>query len=246
MIPWVDPGQALPAPDTALIEPNGLLAAGRDLSAQRLVEAYAQGIFPWFSEGQPVLWWSPNPRMVLHLNELRVTHSLAKKMRSLGRSGQWEVRMNTAFVEVMSQCALPRPDQDGTWISEVIIEAYTALHRAGLAHSVEVWEGSELIGGLYGVALGKMFYGESMFTRRADASKVALVVWARKLQELGFEIIDCQQNTGHLASFGAREIERATFLRDLHRLSQLPGPDWSSVRLALDSSAPVQHSQAKC
>lgn len=210
-------------------EPNGLLAAGRDLSAQRLIEAYTRGIFPWFSDGQPVLWWSPDPRMVLFVDEFKVSRSLAKTLRRLRTEGRWRVTKDQAFERVMRACAAPRPDQDGTWITDAIVHAYCALHAQGLAHSVEVWSDGDLIGGLYGVALGRMFYGESMFARETDASKVALAALVHTLQRHDFRVIDCQQNTGHLASLGAREIDRRTFLHEIAELTRRPAPDWTSI-----------------
>src|SRR5689334_9514163 len=159
MIPWLQTGDPFPAVERALVEPNGLLAAGADLSVPRLVQAYENGIFPWFSEGQPVLWWSPDPRMVLFPPELKIPRSLKKRLAR----DDYEVRADTAFEEVIRACAAPRRDQDGTWITGEVAAAYTRLHRAGHAHSVETWIGGKLAGGLYGVALGRMFYGESMF-----------------------------------------------------------------------------------
>ncbi len=214
-------------------EPNGLLAAGRDLSAQRLIEAYSRGIFPWFSDGQPVLWWSPDPRMVLFVDEFKVSRSLAKTLRRLRREGPWTLRLDTAFAEVMRECAMPRPDQDGTWITREILAAYTELHRRGLAHSVEVWCDDALVGGLYGVSLGRMFYGESMFARVPDASKVALAALVHLLRDAGFRVIDCQQNTRHLASLGAREIDRDPFLQIVSQLTAQPAPDWRSLRIEI-------------
>jgi len=229
---WVEPGQALPDPARALTEPNGLLAAGRDLSAHRLIEAYRRGIFPWFSDGQPVLWWSPDPRMVLELDRFKPTRSLLQTSRRVARSGRWSLRMNTAFAAVMRACAAPRDAEGGTWIVDEIVDAYTELHRRGGAHSVEVWnqEGS-VVGGLSGVSIGRMFYGESMFTRESDASKYALFALVRLLQAEGFHMIDCQQSTDHLASLGARAISRASFLETLNDLIQRPAPDWSSLRI---------------
>ena len=241
-LPWIEPGQPLPPVSEALPELDGLIAAGIDLSADRLIEAYQHGIFPWYSEGQPVLWWSTDPRMVLYVDRLRVTRSLTKTLRRVAGPGGWQITLDRAFDQVMRACAEPRADQDGTWITEDIIAAYTALHRRGFAHSVEIWAPSEtgssdappaLIGGLYGVSLGRMFFGESMFTRRTDASKVALVAWVHQLKALGFRVIDCQQHTRHLASFGAVPIARAQFLDELAELTALPAPDWGAVRLAL-------------
>jgi leucyl/phenylalanyl-tRNA--protein transferase len=214
-------------------EPNGLLAAGRDLSAGRLLEAYAQGIFPWFSDGQPVLWWSPDPRMVLFIDEFKISRSLAKTLRRLRAEGRWRVTKDAAFERVMRECAAPRPDQDGTWITDGIVAAYCALHALGLAHSVEVWSDDALIGGLYGVGIGRMFYGESMFARATDASKVALSALVSMLREADFRVIDCQQNTRHLASLGAREIGRSEFLHLVSTLTALPPPDWRRLSIEI-------------
>ena len=230
---WVEPGEALPDPSRALRDPNGLLAAGRDLGPERLVEAYRRGIFPWYSEGQPVLWWSPSPRMVLPLDEFVISRSLTKTLRRLRREQRWQLALDTAFERVMRECAAPRPGQDGTWISEELLRAYVGLHRAGLAHSVEVWCEGELIGGLYGVSIGRMFFGESMFARRSDASKVALAALVRALKGAGFRVIDCQQNTRHLASLGAREISRGRFLQDVATMTSMPAPDWRCMQVAL-------------
>ncbi|OYY81883.1 MAG: leucyl/phenylalanyl-tRNA--protein transferase, partial [Hydrogenophilales bacterium 16-62-9] len=167
-----------PAVETALADPNGLLAMGGDLSAGRLLDAYRHGIFPWFNSGEPILWWSPDPRMVLVPGEIRVARSLAKRIRN----GGFELRVDTAFVEVMRACAAPREGAGGTWISPAMIAAYTRLFEAGWAHSMETWRDGQLVGGLYGVAIGRMFYGESMFSREPDASKVALVRLAQQLQ----------------------------------------------------------------
>ncbi len=214
MIPWLGSGDPFPEVERALAEPNGLLAAGADLSLPRLLEAYRNGIFPWFAQDQPILWWSPDPRMVLFPAELMVSRSLARTMRNTA----FEVRADTAFEEVLEGCRQPRRGESGTWITEEMAQAYGALHRAGFAHSVETWLDGELVGGLYGVALGRAFFGESMFTRVSDASKVALVALARQLDHWGFGVIDCQMNTAHLASFGAREIPRAEFTRRLREL----------------------------
>jgi leucyl/phenylalanyl-tRNA--protein transferase len=218
MIHWLRPAEPFPPVETALAEPNGLLAAGDELSAERLLEAYQQGIFPWFNADQPVLWWSPDPRMVLLPAELRVARSLAKVLRNR----VYEVRADSAFRTVMQACAEPRNHQNGTWISPAMIEAYHALHRRGIAHSIETWIDGELAGGLYGVAIGRMFYGESMFTRVTDASKIALVHLVRQLERWGFGMIDCQMHTAHLGRMGGREIPRAAFVRKLGELVNYP------------------------
>jgi leucyl/phenylalanyl-tRNA--protein transferase len=218
MIPWLGPRDPFPPVTAALRDPNGLLAAGADLSPERLLDAYARGIFPWSSDDEPLLWWSPDPRMVLWLRELHVSRSLGRVFRS----ARYRVTLDTAFRGVMAGCAAPRRDRDGTWITPEMMEAYARLAVLGHAHSVEVWAGRELAGGLYGVALGRMFFGESMFSRRPDASKVALVTLARQLDRWGFELVDCQLSTPHLASLGAREIPRAEFLRHVGRLIRLP------------------------
>lgn len=210
-IPWLGLRDPFPPVDEALIEPNGLLAAGGDLSPGRLLDAYRRGIFPWFNEDDPVLWWSPDPRMVLFPRELH----MARTLRRVIRSGQFSVTLDRAFDAVLEGCAAPRSNQDGTWISEDMMHAYSNLARLGFAHSVETWEGGELVGGLYGVALGRVFYGESMFSRQSNASKVALAYLARQLERWSFLLIDCQMATGHLASLGARELPRREFLRDV-------------------------------
>jgi len=219
MIHWLRPDEPFPPVTAALADPNGLLAASGELSAVRLIDAYRHGIFPWFSPGQPVLWWSPDPRMVLMPHELKVSHSLRKALRKR----DYEVRADTCFRAVMEACAEPRPEQGGTWISAGMIAAYCALHEQGLAHSIETWIDGELAGGLYGVALGRMFYGESMFTHAADASKIALVHLVRQIEHWHFGMIDCQLHTRHLASLGAREIPRADFMRKLQELVDYPG-----------------------
>ena len=214
-----------PPVDQALAEPNGLLARGGDLAVPTLLDAYRHGIFPWFNPGEPILWWSPDPRMVLVPGEVRVTRSLAKRLRN----GGFELRVDTAFAEVMRGCAGPRADAAGTWISPAMIAAYSRLFEAGYAHSVETWREGRLVGGLYGVAIGRMFYGESMFSREPDASKVALVRLARQLARWGFGLIDCQMETAHLASLGARTLPRADFVERVAEWVNLPhrsGP-WS-------------------
>lgn len=249
---------SFPPVELALSDPNGLLAVGGDLSTERLLEAYRHGIFPWFNEDNPILWWSPDPRMVLFPGEFKISHSLRKVLRN----GNYEVRSDTAFEQVMRACAAPRKGADGTWILEEMIAAYCELHRMGYAHSVEIWmpkssfqlqvegetrrqrahdDGStnsttrsardrqrcisdelELVGGLYGMALGSMFYGESMFSFRTDASKIAIAHLARQLERWNFGMIDCQMNTPHLASLGAREIPRSEFIARLKELIHYP------------------------
>ena len=220
MIPWLEPRDPFPPVEQALEEPNGLLAAGDDLSMPRLLEAYSRGIFPWFNEEDPVLWWSPDPRMVLFTDRVHVSRSLRKTIRS----GYLRVTCDGAFAAVMRACAEPRPGQDGTWITRGMVYAYEQLAAHGHAHSVEVWEGDALVGGLYGVNIGSMFFGESMFTRRADASKVALVALARQLGRWGLPLIDCQTSTAHLASLGACELPRADFVGEVARLVRLEVP----------------------
>jgi leucyl/phenylalanyl-tRNA--protein transferase len=218
MIRWLADRDPFPPVETALSEPNGLLAAGGDLTAQRLLDAYRHGIFPWSADDEPMLWWSPDPRMVLFLDELRVSRSLRRRIRS----GAFRVTLDTAFERVVAGCAGLRRDGEGTWITTEITRAYTDLHRLGHAHSVEAWAGDALAGGLYGVSIGRMFYGESMFARVADASKVALTALVRQLARWDFELIDCQMSTAHLASLGAREIPRSDFLRHVRRLTGAP------------------------
>lgn len=217
MIPWLNGTSWFPPVDTALTEPNGLLAAGGDLSAERLLGAYRRGIFPWYSAGEPFLWWSPDPRMVLFPKEIKISRSL----RRILRSTDYEVRLDSAFAAVIAACAAPRTDGAGTWISHEMQIAYRRLHQLGYAHSVETWIGNAgqrtLAGGLYGVAIGRVFYGESMFARTSNASKIALAHLCRLLEGGGFAVIDCQMTTPHLASLGAREIPRHEFVSGLRR-----------------------------
>jgi leucyl/phenylalanyl-tRNA---protein transferase len=223
LIPWLQPSGDFPPVERALQRPNGLLAAGGDLSPERVLRAYRLGIFPWFSTGEPILWWSPDPRVVLFPGELRIARSLAKTLRKT----DFDVRADSAFELVIQACSEPRSRQTGTWITAEMQAAYTRLHRLGVAHSIETWRGDELVGGLYGVALGRAFFGESMFSRITDASKIALVYLVRQLQAWGFELIDCQMHTPLLASFGAREIPRAQFTRrvaELVKYSNVPVP----------------------
>lgn len=215
MLPWLRDDSPFPPIETALAEPNGLLAAGGGMSADRLLEAYRQGIFPWYDHDQPVLWWSPDPRMVLFTDELRITRSLRKVIRQ----GRFEIRIDTSFRTVMECCAtMPRAGQAGTWITGELVEAYCDLHARGYAHSVEAWRQDRLAGGLYGVAIGRMFYGESMFSYETDASKVALAHLVGIAQRVHLPMIDCQQETAHLASLGARPISRREFAARLRGL----------------------------
>lgn len=234
MIPWLDKGAPFPPVRSALREPNGLLAAGGDLSPERLLEGYSRGIFPWYSEGDPILWWSPNPRMVLFPAEFKISRSLGKSLRN--RS--YETRFDCAFGDVIASCAAPRKGEPGTWIGAAMSGAYRELHRLGYAHSVETWIDGELAGGLYGVALGRVFFGESMFSRARDASKIALAALVAHLKSSGFGLIDCQMHTRHLETLGAREIPRARFSRLLEELvhySRSPGT-WSGA----------SHAQVQC
>ena len=213
MLTWLERDDPFPPVEAALREPNGLLCAGADLSAARLVAAYRRGIFPWYSGGEPILWWSPDPRMVLFCDQLKVSRSLAKNLRNKG----FETRIDFAFSRVIKACAEPRKGEPGTWIGKEMQAAYVALHRAGHAHSVETWLDDRLVGGLYGVAIGRAFFGESMFSRATDASKVALVALVEELRARGFELLDTQWLTEHLRTFGGEEIPRDEYQRRLKR-----------------------------
>ncbi len=242
---WLDADTPLPEPDIAM--PEGLLAAGNDLSVQRLEEAYSKGVFPWFNEGDPVLWWSPDPRMVLACGDFRESHSLRKKLRQMARqeaSGDARVIVTTdvAFPHVIAACAAPRESQAGTWISERIIAAYGQWHEAGRVHSIETWVEGRLAGGLYGVCLGGFFFGESMFAWEADASKIALAYLVRYLSRHGVTHLDCQQDTRHLASLGAAVLSRHDFLALLREALQKPTPPWQAGRLLHDGRLlPFEH-----
>src|SRR3954468_16322291 len=218
MIPYLDAEDPFPPVDQALRDPNGLLAAGGDLSPARLLEAYRRGIFPWFGDEDPLLWWSPDPRMVLFVEELHVSRSLRKAIRS----GRFVVTADRAFSAVMRACAEPRADEEGTWITTEMRAAYARLAALGYAHSIEAWQDEALVGGLYGVAIGRIFFGESMFARVSDASKVALATLVHQLRQWDFRMIDCQMPTAHLASFGAREIPRREFLAEVERAVRQP------------------------
>ncbi|GAA5784763.1 leucyl/phenylalanyl-tRNA--protein transferase [Chitiniphilus shinanonensis] len=223
MIPWLGRTPGFPPLASAMAEPNGLLAAGGALTPDWLLAAYRRGIFPWYMPGEPILWWSPHPRTVLPPQALHVPRSLAKVLRNK----PYAVTFDRAFDQVMAGCAAPRGTEHGTWITDEMREAYGDLHRLGHAHSAECWIDGRLVGGLYGVALGRMFYGESMFARAPDASKIAFVHLVRWLAEQGFGLIDCQMRTDHLARFGASEIARDDFVATLGILTSrpdLPGP----------------------
>jgi leucyl/phenylalanyl-tRNA--protein transferase len=242
LIPWLNHETPFPPAKQALASPNGLLAAGGDLSPGRLLQAYRNGIFPWFNSGEPILWWSPDPRMVLFPAEFRISRSLRKALRNK----PYEVRADTAFEEVIRSCAAPRRGHQGTWITQEMIRAYCELHRLGHAHSVEVWMAGVLVGGLYGVGIGRMFFAESMFSRVSNGSKIALAHlavqlhrWQQDMAHCGASssfparmdpspfLIDCQMYTPHLASLGAREISRSEFIQRLQELVNCDlGTDW--------------------
>ncbi len=239
MIPWLDTDTPFPEVETALLEIDGaagLLAAGADLSPERLLNAYQHGIFPWFSEGQPILWWSTDPRMVLKVSDFKLSDSLKKTLKKIAKDSRWEIRFDSAFEEVMRACAGPRRDGDGistgTWISEDIIAGYVGLHQRGFTHSIEVWQDGQLVGGAYGVCIGRMFYGESMFARVTDASKIALAHLVFFLRKNDVEMIDCQQQTAHLASLGAKPISRNEFILHLQQAIAMPSIlDWTIEKL---------------
>ncbi len=217
-IPWLgadEPPTALPPPERAMREPNGLLAAGGALTPEWLVHAYRHGVFPWYSRGQPILWWSPDPRCVLRPADFRRTRSLEKSLRNRG----FETRLDGDFAAVIDGCAAPRDGEPGTWIVPAMRRAYLELHARGLAHSVETWLDGRLVGGLYGVRIGAMFYGESMFSRERDASKVAMARLVDEALRTGIELVDCQLPTPHLASLGAVAMPRSEFLAAVARLT---------------------------
>lgn len=229
-LPWLDPGDPFPpaalAWDADQAAP-GLLAAGGALDVDSLRQAYSGGVFPWFSEGQPILWWSTDPRMVLFTREFRMHRSLRKTIAKFAADPRCEIRIDSAFGEVIQACATSdRPGQSGTWIVPAMVQAYKDFHRAGFAHSVETWIDGKLAGGLYCVALGQAVFGESMFTRVPDASKIALAALVAWCRHEGIAMVDCQQNTGHLASLGAREIDRADFVAQVAQNAIKPAPAW--------------------
>lgn len=220
-VTWLTPGhpeEPFPPLESALDAPNGLLAAGGDLAIPRLLRAYREGIFPWYEDGQPILWWSPDPRTVLFTDRVKVSRSLGKTLRS----GRFQVSLDTCFDRVIEACAGPRRGSHGTWITPELRQAFCALHKSGHAHSVEVWRDGHLVGGLYGLAIGRMFFGESMFSHVPDASKVTLVTLCRHLAERGVPLIDCQTRTPHLIGMGAECIPRGRFRELLDLLCPLP------------------------
>ena len=229
-LPWLEPGDTFPDVAQAWADADpipGLLAAGGVLDVDTLLQAYSHGIFPWFSSGQPILWWSPDPRMVLQTADFRLHRSLRKTLEKFRRDAACEIRINHAFGDVIRACATsPRDGQAGTWILPQMVEAYEALHRAGHAHSVETWVDGVLVGGLYCVAVGKAVFGESMFARSTDASKVALAALVALCRRNQIPMVDCQQNTRHLASLGAAELPRAVFVEHITHHHTLPTPEW--------------------
>lgn len=224
-IPWLTADTlTFPPVDSALKHPNGLLAAGGDLSSQRLIAAYQQGIFPWYETGQPILWWCPDPRTVLFPEELKISRSLSKTLRQK----RFTITFDRAFEQVIRCCAAPRKNAQGTWITEAIITAFCRLHHEGFAHSVEAWQDKQLVGGLYGISMGKIFFGESMFARQTDASKIAFIHLVRHLQTSHCPMIDCQVANPHLTSLGAREISLTQFRETLqaNTLQTIPPLLW--------------------
>lgn len=237
MIPFLPPGSEFPPVERALRRPDGLLAAGADLSVETLLRAYSRGIFPWFNEGDPILWWSPSPRTVLPCAEFHLSRSLRRRLRKR----DVRVSIDEAFPEVLGACAAPRDGQAGTWLVPAMQEAYLAMHGAGFAHSVEVWRDQRLVGGLYGVAIGRMFFGESMMSREADGSKIALAWLAAQLLDWEMPVIDCQMATEHLASLGARGMPRRQFTALVAALVRQPGPAAWRFGASLDPAARLAH-----
>lgn len=237
MVPWLGPDDPFPSVERALGAASGapgLLAASADLLPSRLIDAYRRGIFPWYSDGQPVLWWSPDPRMILRPAEFKLSPSLRKTLKRVLRDDAWEIRVDHDFAGVMRACAqAPRRGQRGTWITADVVEAYSSLHRVGDAHSIESWFEGKRVGGLYGVSFGRMFFGESMFAEVSDASKIALAALVGHLRRHEIEMIDCQQNTPHLASLGGREIARKTFVAHLRTAVAAASIPWQFDKAAL-------------
>ena len=232
---WLDPSDAnapFPPVHRALRDPDGLLAVGGDLSVERLMHAYQNGIFPWYEADQPILWWSPDPRGVLHLDELHVSRSLRKKLRYIERDGIWTITIDQAFKKTMLACAAPRAYAENTWITSDMVDAYVNLHKAGHAHSLEVWdENNKLIGGIYGVASGAIFFGESMFSTETDSSKVAITYLVEYLKRWDYKMIDCQLPSEHLCTLGARAIPREAFLLILEKYLALSPAEqsWKTI-----------------
>ncbi len=221
MLPYLDPeqtNQAFPPVSSALTDPDGLLAVGGCLSTKRIISAYTQGIFPWYSDGEPILWWSPNPRLVLLPDKLHISKSLKKTLRKQALN----ISFDQAFTEVIQACAAPRYDEEGTWLTQEMQVAYIKLHHEGYAHSIEVWHQEQLIGGLYGLAIGQVFFGESMFHRQTDASKIAFIHLVKYLTDWNYKLIDCQVQTQHLMSLGAEEITRPQFMSLLDQYHSCP------------------------
>lgn len=244
-LPWLEVGDPFPPIASALPPESGyggLLAAGADLSPARLISAYRQGIFPWFSDGEPILWWSTDPRMVLFLDEFKISRSFRKTLRARARDPSWSFWMNRDFTSVIKQCsAVTRHGQAGTWITDDIQAAYIALHHRGVAHSFEAYHAGQLVGGGYGIAIGRMFYGESMFALATDASKLALAGLVNALRALDFHMLDCQQKTPHLASLGARAIPRTQFAAALANLCVQPPVEVWPQRLMLPDDGNAAH-----
>lgn len=230
MIPWLGPDDPFPPVERSLAHPSGLLAASRHIDAGTLILAYSQGIFPWYAEDDPVLWWSPDPRMVLFTAEFVARRSLVRRIRAGLNAGRLEVRVDADFAATMRECAAPRRGREGTWITEEMFDAYCDLHYRGLAHSVEVLDGGQRVGGLYGVAIGRMYFGESMFSAAPDASKIALAALVQLLRLEKVPMLDCQQETSHLASLGARAIARADFCSHVAAAVRQPPIDWARYR----------------
>ena len=228
---WISATDDFPPVEQSLAEPNGLLAASVDLSPAQVLRAYRNGIFPWYSDGQPVLWWSPDPRMVLFTDQLKIRRSFAKTLRQKNRDTTWRVSTDTAFRSVIKACADLRASQQGTWITDELAQTYIALHEQGHAHSIEVWNNDHLIGGLYGLCIGRMFYGESMFSALPDASKIALTALVDYLVLNNCRVIDCQQDTEHLTSMGGQTMARSNFLAILDVNCHAQGFDWQVGKL---------------
>ena len=237
-LPWIESQDPLPPVETAWgmdSEAPGLLAAGADLGVNRLLEAYGQGVFPWFNPDQPVLWWSPDPRMVLQIKDFKLHRSLRKTLARYAAHPQFELCFDRSFDQVIEACSQsPREGQNGTWIVPAMVEAYKALHQAGHAHSVETWLDGKLVAGLYFVCIGRAVFGESMFSTISDGSKMALAALVQVCEHQGIVAIDCQQNTAHLASMGAKEMSRAEFLALTHIAKQSPSPNWQEATVDWD------------